>query len=200
MIWWCKSRAVHIVAMSTVGTIAVGLVIGNIELPIPVLTGQSGEFLLAHLMTLIPAVTLLYGFGRGDTRTEDTAARNLRSWDATLGVLVAAVGMFVALISQLALGADLPVVLGRNLAGYVGIALLLFPFIGAQVTGAALAGIPLVLAAGGWGPTGAPESWAWLLHPADSAIAMVVALGAVCAGTATTVAWSRPPLRITAGS
>ncbi|MFG2774692.1 hypothetical protein [Streptomyces sp. NPDC048350] len=177
---------------------AIGLAVGNLELPVPVLTGQSGQFLLAHLMTLIPAVTLLYGMGRGASQTESVALRSVRCWDAALGVCVAAAGMLAALVSYLVLDSELAVVLGRNLAGYVGLALLLYPLLGPQLTGGTLAAIPLVLAASGWGPGGAPEPWAWLLHPADSAIAGVTAIGAVCVGAATAALWSGPPLRITA--
>ncbi|MFE5936052.1 hypothetical protein ACFQ69_11760 [Streptomyces sp. NPDC056470] len=187
-----------VVAAATLGTVAIGLAVGNIELPIPVLTGQSGQFLLAHLMTLIPAVTLLYGFGRSASQTEHVALRSVRSWDSALGVCIAVTGMLAALASYLVLESELAVVLGRNLAGYVGLALLLHPLLGTQLTSGALAAIPLVLAASGWGPGGSPEPWAWLLHPADSAIAGVTAAGVVCAGAATAALWSRPPLRITA--
>ncbi|MFJ3900363.1 hypothetical protein [Streptomyces sp. NPDC090025] len=196
MIWWCKVRAVPVIALATIGTVALGLLVGNLELPVPVLVGQSGQFLLAHLMTLIPAVTLLYGFGRGETRTEGIAVRDLRSWDAALGLLVAAGGMLAAVLSHVALSSDLAVILGRNVAGYVGLALLLHPVLGTRLTGATLAAIPLVLAASGWGPSGDAKSWAWLLHPADSTLAMATALGAVCVGATTTAFWTRPPLRI----
>ncbi|MFF7780440.1 hypothetical protein ACFZCG_39265 [Streptomyces tanashiensis] len=195
MIWWCKVRAAAAVVAATAGTVVIGLVVGNVELPIPVLTGQSGQFLLAHLMTLIPAVTVLYGVGRGSV-TERVSVRNVRSWDAAYGVCVAAAGLLCALAGYLALDSDLAVVLGRNLAGYIGLALLLQPLLGSQLTGGALAAIPLVLAASGWKAGGAPEPWAWLLHPADSALAGLTALGVVCAGTAVSALWSRPPLRI----
>ncbi|MFE5487954.1 hypothetical protein [Streptomyces sp. NPDC056527] len=96
-----------VVAAATLGTVAIGLAVGNIELPIPVLTGQSGQFLLAHLMTLIPAVTLLYGFGRGSGQTEHVALRRVRSWDSALGVCVAATGVLAALGSHLVLDSEL---------------------------------------------------------------------------------------------
>ncbi|MFE0778481.1 hypothetical protein [Streptomyces sp. NPDC058861] len=198
MIWWRKVRTVPLIAAATLGTVVIGLTVGNMELPIPVLTGQSGQFLLAHLMTLIPAITLLYGIGRGTSQTEHVALRNIRSWDSGLGVCIALAGMLAALAGYLVFDSELAVVLGRNLAGYVGLALLLHPLLGPQPAGGALAAIPLVLAASGWRPGGAPEPWAWLLHPADSTIAGITAAGAVCAGAVTTALWSRPPLRITA--
>ncbi|MCH0539892.1 hypothetical protein I3F58_10025 [Streptomyces sp. MUM 203J] len=196
MIWWCKVRAIHVVVASTVGTVALGLLIGNAELPVPALTGQSGQFLVAHLMTLVPAVTLLYGLSRGNIPSESIAARNLRYWDSALALCIAAVGVLASFLCRIALSSDLPVVLGRNLVGYLGLALLLFPLVGSQLAGAALAAVPLILAASGWGPGGTPEPWAWLLHPADSTMAMVLAISAVGIGVAMTALWSRPPFQV----
>ncbi|MFI8966593.1 hypothetical protein ACIGO8_31290 [Streptomyces sp. NPDC053493] len=196
MTWWCKARAVPLLALAAFGTILTGLAIGNIELPIPVLTGQSGRFLLAHLMTLIPAVTLLYGLGRADIRSTNTAVRHISAWDAALGLLTAGTGMLAAAVCYLALDSDLAVVLGRNQASYVGLALLLHPLVGTQLAAAALSAIPLVLAAGGWRPNGTPEPWAWLLHDAGSALAIAFMTGALVLGAATSITWARPPLRI----
>ncbi|MFB7239802.1 MULTISPECIES: hypothetical protein [unclassified Streptomyces] len=170
-----------------------GLAIGNVELPIPVLTGQSGHFLLAHLMTLIPAVTLLYGVNRGCV-TERVSIRPIHAWDAVYGTCVAAAGVLCALAGYVVFDTSLAIVLGRNLAGYVGLALLLKPLLGPQLTGGALAAIPLVLAASGWSAGGVPEPWAWLLHPADSALAGGAAAAVVCVGAAVSAFWARPPL------
>ncbi|WP_234334756.1 hypothetical protein [Streptomyces sp. NRRL S-118] len=173
-----------------------GLAIGNLELPIPVLTGQSGQFLLAHLMTLIPAATLLYGLGRGDSRATNTALRNIRHWDAALGLLTAAAGAAIAVVCYLALDSDLAVILGRNVASYVGLALLLHPFLGYQLAAAAIAAVPLVLAAGGWRPNGTPETWAWLLHDAGSALALLFMLVFLCLGAVASIARPQLPLRL----
>ncbi|MEV7282280.1 hypothetical protein [Streptomyces sp. NPDC093111] len=177
-----------------------GLGIGEIELPVPVLTGQSGHFLLAHLMTLIPAVTLLYGLGRGDERSASMAVRQIRSWDAAMGLAAAGTGALVAIICHLTLNSDLALVLGRNQAGYIGLALLLFPLLGHQLAAAALAALPLVLAAAGWRPNGTPEIWAWLLHDAGSAPAVLVTGGLLGLGSLVSMLWTHPPFRIGAAS
>ncbi|GGT26734.1 hypothetical protein [Streptomyces purpureus] len=197
MIWWRKARAVPLIAAAILATIACGLFLGNIELPLPVLAGQSGTFLLAHLMTLMPAVTLLYGFDRANNQTESTAVRSMASWNAALGVCTAAMAILITTASHIALQSDLSIVLGRNSAGYIGIALLLYPILGPQLAGAVLAITPLALAATGWAPSGAPETWAWILHPADSVISITSAIGVIGVGAATTALWSRPPLQTT---
>ncbi|MFD7499820.1 hypothetical protein [Streptomyces sp. NPDC059850] len=181
MIWWIKARAVPALVMSVVATNAVGLLMGNAELPVPVLTGQSGHFLVGHLITLLPAVTLLHGIGRGDQRTESIACRPLRRWDAALGSTAAVAGAGTAILFY-ALGADgIALVLGRNIVGYIGLALLLFPFLGYRLAAVTVAVVPLLCAATGW-RGGRPEPWAWMLYPAESLLAPLVTACIVVAG------------------
>ncbi|MBD3005774.1 MULTISPECIES: hypothetical protein [unclassified Streptomyces] len=182
MNWWLKARAVPALSVSVVLTNAVGLLMGNAELPVPVLTGQSGHFLVGHLITLLPAMLLLHGMGRGDLRTESAACRPVRTWDATLGLAAATTGAGMAALCY-ALGADsIALVLGRNIAGYVGLALLLFPFLGHRIAAVTVAIVPLVCAAAGWRSGGRPEPWAWILYPANSLIAPLITAAIVLVG------------------
>ncbi|MET7766546.1 hypothetical protein ABZS71_32880 [Streptomyces sp. NPDC005393] len=182
MNWWLKARAVPALSVSVVLTNAVGLLMGNAELPVPVLTGQSGHFLVGHLITLLPAVMLLYGMGRGDLRTESVACRPVRRWDAALGSAVAATGAGMAALCY-ALGADsIALVLGRNIAGYVGLGLLLFPFLGHRIAAVTVAVVPLVCAAAGWRSGGGPAPWAWILYPANSLVAPAITAAIVLVG------------------
>ncbi|MFD5392055.1 hypothetical protein ACFWMG_45490 [Streptomyces sp. NPDC127074] len=196
MNWWLKARAVPALGVSVVATNAVGLLMGNAELPVPVLTGQTGHFLVGHLITLLPAVMLLHGMGRGDLRTESVACRPVRKWDAALGASVAATGAGTAALCY-ALGADnIALVLGRNIAGYVGLALLLFPFLGHRIAAVTVAIVPLVCAAAGWRSGGRPEPWAWILYPADSPIAPLITAAIVLAGIVVCLT-RQDPLRFT---
>ncbi|MEU1947845.1 hypothetical protein ABZ554_36720 [Streptomyces sp. NPDC020125] len=193
MIWWFKARAVPALSVSVVGTNVVGLLMGNAELPVPVLTGQSGHFLVGHLITLLPAVMLLHGMGRGDLRAESVACRPVRWWDAALGAAVAATGAGMAALCY-ALGADsIALVLGRNIAGYVGLALLLFPFLGHRIAAVTVAIVPLVCAAAGW-RSGRPEPWAWILYPANSPVAPLITAAIVLVGILTCLT-RQDPLR-----
>ncbi|MCG0284019.1 hypothetical protein [Streptomyces sp. PSAA01] len=194
MNWWLKARAVPALSVSVVVTNAVGLLMGNTELPVPVLTGQSGHFLVGHLITLLPAVMLLHGMGRGDLRTEGVACRPVRKWDAALGSAVAATGAGVAALCY-ALGADsIALVLGRNIAGYVGLALLLFPFLGHRIAAVTVAIVPLLCAAAGWRSGGRPEPWAWILYPANSLVAPLITAAIVLVGILACLT-RRDPLR-----
>ncbi|MEE1823585.1 hypothetical protein PUR61_15485 [Streptomyces sp. BE20] len=183
MIWWCKARAVPAVTAALAGTFALGLLLGDGELPVPALRGRAGHFLVAHVITLIPAVFLLYGLGRGDLRTETVAGRFLRGWDVALTLGVAVTGTAVGALAYAAGQGDLTLVIARDTAGYLGLALLLHPLVGHRPAAAALAVVPLLCSATGWNPDGRPEPWAWPLHPAGSAYALADVALTVLAGT-----------------
>lgn len=127
MIWWCKARAVPALLATLIATITLGFLIGDAKLPVPALTGASGDFLLGHLITLAPAIVLLYGTGRGDLATETVASRPLRAWDTALAGAIGLLGLSAAAVSRLVGGDGITTVLGRNLAGYTALALLLMP-------------------------------------------------------------------------
>lgn len=196
MIWWCKARAVPALLATLIATIALGLVIGDAQLPVPALTGASGDFLIGHLITLAPAIVLLYGTGRGDLAIETVASRPLRVWDTALAGAIGLLGLSTAVASRLANSDGLTTVLGRNLAGYTAIALLLMPLLGQRLSTSALACIPLVCSATGWASNGQPERWAWILHPADSLPALILVAALLPVGMAFALTWRRPPLTI----
>ncbi|MFI1394275.1 hypothetical protein [Streptomyces sp. NPDC020681] len=192
MIWWLKIRATPALTAGLVGTLAVGLLVGSSELPVPALAGQAGQFLVGHLITLVPAVLLMYGTGRGDLRAESVACRPTRRWDVALGLAVAAVGLAAATLCHLLWSSDIAVVLGRNIGGYIGMALFLHPLVGHRAAGAILAAIPLLCAAAGWGPGGQPEPWAWLLHPSDSLLGVTLAAVTLAAGVTMALTRQQP--------
>ncbi|MFI8092638.1 hypothetical protein ACIF9R_30670 [Streptomyces sp. NPDC086080] len=172
--------------------------VGGAELPVPALTGQAGQFLVGHLITLTPAVLLLFGMGRGDLRTESVASRTVRHWDVALAVSCAAAGLLTAAICHILWPTDIAMVLGRNIAGYIGLALILRPLVGHRVAGGALAAVPLACAAAGWRTGGRPEPWAWLLHPGDSVLAVVMATATLLVGVSVALTRRKPPWEIDA--
>ncbi|MEU9418371.1 hypothetical protein [Streptomyces sp. NPDC048272] len=172
MIWWSKARAAQRLAAVTALTIGLGLLLGDTALPIPILTGQSGTFLAGHLLTVLPAVVLMYGKERTDHRLEATAARPVNRWDAGLAALTATAAAAAAGLLYLLLGADIAVVTGRNITAYIGIAVGTCAFFGPRIAAFLTTALPLGLAHTGWTPAGKAETWAWLLHDADSATAM----------------------------
>ncbi|MGW6974281.1 hypothetical protein [Streptomyces sp. NPDC054952] len=196
MIWWCKVRAVPALVATLIATIALGFLIGDAQLPVPALTGTSGDFLIGHLITLAPAIVLLYGTGRGDLATETVASRPLRVWDTALAGVIGLLGLSTAVVSRLVNSDGLTTVLGRNLAGYTALALFLMPLLGQHLSTSALACVPLICAAAGWARNGQPEQWAWILQPAGSLPALILVAVLLPAGMAFALTWRRPPLNI----
>ncbi|MEV6976770.1 hypothetical protein [Kitasatospora sp. NPDC093806] len=184
-----------------VGTFVVGLLFGDGELPVPALRGQAGHFLIAHVITLLPAVVLLHGLGRGDLRTETVAGRWLRGLDVGLALTLATAGATCGSLAYAVGQGVLGLLLARNIAGYLGLALLFHPLVGHRPAAAALAVVPLLCSAAGWHPDGRPEPWAWPLHPAESPTGLAAVALTLLAGTACALLRRHPvtELRILAG-
>ncbi|MFJ9947293.1 hypothetical protein [Kitasatospora sp. NPDC091207] len=183
-----------VVLTALAATFALGLLIGDGELPVPALRGHAGHFLVAHVVTLLPAVFLLHGLGRGDLRSEAVAGRFLRGLDTGLVWAVAAAGAAAGLLAHATGQSDLALVLARNIAGYLGTALLLHPLIGHRPAAAVIAAVPLLCSAAGWHPDGRPQPWAWPLHPASSPPALAAVALTLLAGTTCALLRHRPPV------
>lgn len=190
MVWWLKARAVAVVLGTVLATIVCGVLAGDAELPIPVLTGQSGRFLVGHLITVLPAAALMYGIARTDLHVENVAVRPMNGWNAMLGVGAAAAGIAAAGVLYAFSPNDIAVVLGRNSVGYIGIALIVASFLGARAAASITAAVPLLCAATGWEQGGQPEPWAWVLEPGNSVSALVAANVLWLLGTVSTLARS----------
>ncbi|UFQ15417.1 MULTISPECIES: hypothetical protein [Streptomyces] len=194
MIWWLRARGLGAVAAVLAGTVVLGSLIGNAELPVPALAGQSGTFLVGHIITLLPAVVLLNGMGRGDLHAESVACRAIQSRDALLGGAVAVTGLAVGAVGHLVWSSGLMLVLGRNITIYVGLALMFRIVMGHRVAGTVLAVIPLLCAAAGWRSGGRPQPGAWILYPASSLTALAASCAVLAVGMLAT-ARRRPSLR-----
>ncbi|WP_328301526.1 hypothetical protein OG389_29685 [Streptomyces sp. NBC_00435] len=182
MSWWLKARTAHGLAAACALTVVLGILLGDAELPIPVLTGQAGVFLAGHLLTVLPAVVLMYGQERTDHRIESTAARPVNRWNASMGAVAALAVVAATALIYLVSGSSMAIVSGRNIAAYIGIAMILAAFIGPRVSAVLTTLLPIGLANTGWAPSGAPKIWAWLLHDANSGIALASAAFALVAG------------------
>ncbi|MGW2546939.1 hypothetical protein ACWC5I_40225, partial [Kitasatospora sp. NPDC001574] len=66
----------------------------------------------------------------GPTGTSASAGRFLRGWDVALTLVVAVTGTAVGALAYAAGQGDLTLVIARDTAGYLGLALLLHPLVG----------------------------------------------------------------------
>ncbi|MFI1458676.1 hypothetical protein [Streptomyces roseus] len=159
------------------------------------MVGGAGHFLLAALITVIPAVTWLAFTGRARGVTETVAVRAVHRFDASLAAVCATLALCMSVLGHFA-GVDaVALAIGRNTAFYLGLALILNPLTGARIAAPVLTAIPLVLAVGGWksGGRGA-QPWAVILHPATSIPALLAGVAVLVAGA--TFSTFKPP-RIT---
>ncbi|MFI5619642.1 hypothetical protein [Streptomyces sp. NPDC051567] len=182
MIWWLRSRSAAVLTTCTLLTALASLAVGNTELPVPVLTGQAGKFVVAQLITVLPAVLWLNSTGRARSRTEATAVRPVHRWDTALAAVLAAVVLAVTPAAQLAGVSDIAISVGRNTAVYFGIALVLNPLTGHRSAAPITAAFPLACAAAGWRQAGGAEPWALVLHPAASIPAFAAATALLAIG------------------
>ncbi|EFL12750.1 hypothetical protein [Streptomyces sp. C] len=183
MNWWAASRNVPTLVAVTVVTAGAGLAFGQSRIPIPAMVGGAGNFLLAALITVIPAVIWLAFTGRARNATETVAVRAVHRRDTFLAGGCAVLTLAMAVLGHFAGAAPVALAIGRNTAFYLGLALLLVPLTGARITPPVLTAIPLVLAVGGWksGGRGA-QPWAIVLHPAASTPAFLAGVAVLIAG------------------
>ncbi|MEU3776143.1 hypothetical protein AB0F11_23600 [Streptomyces sp. NPDC032472] len=192
MNWWAASRNVPTLAAITAGTAGAGLAFGQSRLPVPAMVGGAGHFLLAALITVIPAVTWLAFTGRARDATETVAVRAVHRFDTSLAAACAILALSMAVLGHFA-GADaVALAIGRNTAFYLGLALILNPLTGARIAAPILTAVPLVLAVGGWksGGRGA-QPWAVALHAATSTPAFLAGVAVLVAGA--TFSSLKPP-------
>ncbi|MEU7018956.1 hypothetical protein AB4225_25315 [Streptomyces sp. 2RAF24] len=187
MNWWLKTRAPAAFFTAVILTTACAGLAGNAQLPIPSLTGSTGNFLVGHLITVLPAAVLMYAASRTDNRMERVAARPIQVWNTLLGLMAAFTAALVAAIAYALTRQDITFVIGRNTVGYIGFAMFLCALAGPRVASFTTAALPIVLATTGWAPDGGARPWAWVLQPAQSGPAAGAALALLIAGAAVTL-------------
>ncbi|MCX5192380.1 hypothetical protein OOK31_00500 [Streptomyces sp. NBC_00249] len=183
MNWWAASRSVSALAAVTAVTAGAGLAFGQSLIPVPAMVGGAGHFLLAALITVIPAVAWLAFTGRARAVTEAVAVRAVHRFDTSLAAACATLALGMAVLGHFA-GADaVALAIGRNTAFYLGLALVLNPLTGARIAAPVLTAVPLVLAVGGWrSGSGGAQPWAVVLHPATSGPALLAGVAVLVAG------------------
>ncbi|MFI5704860.1 hypothetical protein ACIA78_33070 [Streptomyces xanthochromogenes] len=192
MNWWLKTRTPAAFLTTVIITTAFAGLAGNTELPIPSLTGSTGNFLVGHLITVLPAAVLMYAASRTDIRMERVAARPIPAWNTLLGLMAAFTAAVAAAITYALNRQDIAYVTGRNTVGYIGFAMLLCALAGPRIASFTTAALPIVLATTGWAPDGRARPWAWVLQPAHSGPATGASLALLAAGAAVTLARFTP--------
>jgi hypothetical protein len=188
MRYFLRVHQVLTIAASIVLAAALLIPAGTRSLPLPGLDGMSSLGMpLALFLPVVIAIALVYGLSAGDPWLEAVAARPLPAIDAVFSVFVAfgALAVYAAVWFVFGDAWSLyPLEAGRNVVGYVGLALM-----GRVILGPRLAGLlPVVVAIGvallGFHANGSPRWWAWPVADARDefswlAAALILVLGAV---------------------
>ncbi|MFF9900783.1 hypothetical protein [Streptomyces longispororuber] len=184
MTWWMRVRVVPWIALSLAVVCCTAALLPASDVPVPsVVGGLTTGLPFRYLTPLLPALLILHGQARADRPSEDVAARSVRLLDA--GVAVGAVGVLL-LVSPVVPDA---VAVARNLAGYLGFALVLRSLSTPRLATAVTAFLPFAAASLGGGVP--PSWWAWPLHDGRDPLAAACAAVLFAAGLALSF---RPPL------
>lgn len=187
MIWWLRIRAAPgiLAALVVVGVLAT--LARSSEVPVPsVVGGLSSGLPLRFLAPVLPVLLILYGQARADHTMEQVSARNARLFDPAFALAV----VTVTLLAYTTVVPD-GFAVARNIAGYLGAALLL-RWVSTPRLAMALVGILPFVAASLGGHRHNPAWWAWPLHNGDEPVAAAGALTLFTLGLWTSL---HPPLR-----
>ncbi|WP_157031961.1 hypothetical protein [Kitasatospora cheerisanensis] len=157
-----RVRVLPAVLAGTVLSVLAGSQARSIVVPVPIVVGGiSFPLPMAFLLPLLPVCLFLYGWGRADAVGERTAVRRVALLDAA--AVLGATGLAAAVGFHSATG----VMVARDFAGYLGLALVVRWCAGVLAAGLAVSVFPFVCASLGV-RHGVPRVWAWPFLPAGS--------------------------------
>ncbi|MFD7642624.1 hypothetical protein ACFV4P_18410 [Kitasatospora sp. NPDC059795] len=176
MLWWLRVRALPAVLAGTVLTVLLGSLTRSIVVPVPIVVGGiSFPLPMAFLLPLVPVCLFLYGYGRSDAMAERTAVRRVALLD------VAAVLGATAVAGAVGFHSGTGVMVARDFAGYLGVALIVRWCAGMLTAGLVVSVFPFVCASLGI-RGGVPRVWAWPFLPAGSVPAALEVLFLLAVG------------------
>ncbi|MFJ7989984.1 hypothetical protein [Streptomyces sp. NPDC096351] len=169
-------------------TMLLGAAASAVEVPVPAFLGPlSFSLPMALLLPLVPVGLLVHGQGRGDTAGELVSVRSPARWDAAAMVVLVAAAATVGLVAAKAYDVPMGIAMGRNFAGYLGLALLIRRLGGPAAAITLVCVFPFVCTSFGVAGWGRPRFWAWPLHDSGSTVALAAAFVLLAAGLAVSV-------------
>lgn len=175
MSWWLRASGIRATLLSTALTFLAAWFVGQSEIPMPDFTGKAGVFLAVHLLGVVPVVFLMHGLTNRDLRMEISAARSWHVRAIAVACGMVATWWCISAVIVVTTHEHHVIALARNATGFLALAVLARAACGVHVALAAMACVPLLCAAAGWGVGGEPQPWAWPLHESASPIALTAA-------------------------
>jgi len=186
MTWWLHTRRLPLLAIVTAGFWTVALVLGNSSLPLPQLGGAtSANVPIILFAPLAPAIALATCYG-ASAPLETTAVRRVAVLDILLAVTV--VVTTAVITAPVAIGwvsgvnaftADVAV---RNVACYIGLALIGRTALGNNASTVVPTILAVVVSIFGYGPEQVAHWWAWPGASATDALSWVGSVGLLAVG------------------
>jgi hypothetical protein len=193
MIFWFKARR----AIILIPGIAVTLFIQSYfsGLGLPILDFFKGGISAVPLMTFAPLITagfVMMSISNSSGSLEETASRPVQRYDALLVTVIFFIVMSVGIIISATGVQDYAGAASRNSAGYVGLMILGWRFVGRNAAFIVPVGFAVVTAFVGRGPDRQPWTWAWPLEDSSSLTAAVLAAICFISGIVALLARGRP--------
>lgn len=170
MIWWLRSRAVTATGVALLVSVALSALASGAAVSLPSLVAAClVPVPLAVLAPLGPAVIFCSGMARSRTPLEKVATRTVPHYDLAVALVLLLVAALLVLWARNTGTWPLGPSYLRNLAGFLGLALLSVPFVGAQTAGLVPVGASIVAVLFGLGPGQQAAWWAWPVGAATDA-------------------------------
>lgn len=176
MNWFLQARRVPILAAMAIILVLATCLMTPLVAPVPSLVASTARGIaVAMALPVVAALPIIGAFAGGHPERELAAVRNVPSAERALAASTVTVTVTLLAISALLLDAPLLLAGARNLAGTVGLGLLLRPWV--PSAGTALAPAAFAAATFSLASRTEPPLWAWLLAPPDSPSAAAIAAG-----------------------
>lgn len=183
MSWWLRVQLVVPYLLLLAATLLVGVFARASAMPLPsVVAGWTVPVPVPLLLPVVPVVCWVHGMQRMATAAVAAPVRSPARLDLCVlwgsAAVVATVALATVDVDHATLGS------ARNVAGYIGIALIARGLFGARPAAVAVVCFPVLCTAVGVGPGGLPHWWAWPIAEPTDPVAAFLAGCTLLAGTA----------------
>jgi hypothetical protein len=175
--WWLRAHTALLCTATLIATLLLAPLLAGSTLPIPsLLAGVNTGIPIPLVLPVIPAAIVLHAMNRVPQAYNTTAVRPVQRYRVGLPLTACIAAAVLAGAEAYLIDFPLAFAVARNLAGYLGVGLIVQRLAGAQYGPLSVAIVPVVCALVGLGPTGRPFAWTWPVHEAPSALAAAAAI------------------------
>ncbi|MER7108385.1 hypothetical protein [Streptomyces sp. NPDC000229] len=177
MNWWLRTHLALFCAATLVGTMLLAPLLAGSALPIPSLfSGVGNGIPIPLVIPVIPAAIVLHAVNQVPEAYNTVAVRPVQRYRACMIITACIAAAVLAGAENYLIDFPIAFAVARNLAGYLGVGLIVQHLFGPRYGPLSVATVPVFCALVGLGPTGRPFAWTWPVHEAASALAGATAV------------------------